>query len=469
MRHLLRMTAAQYEQLRAHVLPSDGREAVALALCGRAQHGDARVLVVREIHEIPHDACTVRQPDQLVWPTEVVRCLLPRVMREHLALVKVHGHPGGFADFSPTDDASDRELFSSIHGWADDGLPHGSVVLLPDGSSVARAVGSDGTFAPFDLVTVVGDDVRFFLPPERSGASPPFMRRNAQAFGRWTTDAFGKLKVAVVGISGTGQPVVEQLMRLGAGTLVLVDPDVVEEVNLNRLVHATLDDARCSLPKVEAAAREVGRAGLRTQVIAYQRNLKDPEVVRAVSACDLVFGCMDGAEGRHLLNRLATFYTLPYIDVGVRLEADGHGGVSQICGSTHWLRPGGSSLLSRGVIALENVQAEGLRRRAPGEYERLREEKYIKGVDVERPAVIAVNMLFSSLAVCELLARLHPYRDDGNAEHARVTISLTQMRFETAPDGPPCSVLSRHLGRGDVQPLLDDPELTEDAPCARPA
>jgi len=469
MKHLLRMTAKQYERLRAHVLPADGREAAALALCGRAQHGDARVLVVREIHEIPHDTCIVRRPDQLVWPTEIVRGLLPRVMREHLALVKVHGHPGGFADFSSTDDASDRELFGSIHGWADDGLPHGSMVLLPDGSNVARVVGGDGTFAPFDLLTVVGDDLRFFSPADTSGASRPFMRRNAQAFGRGTTDTIGKLQIAVVGTSGTGQPVVEQLMRLGAGTLVLIDPDVVEEVNLNRLPHATLDDARSSLPKVDATARAVRQARLGTRVIAYQRNLKDPEVVRAVSACDVVFGCMDGAEGRHLLNRLATFYTLPYIDVGVRLEADGHGGVSQICGSTHWLQPGGSSLLSRGVISLEAVRAEGLRRRAPEEYERLRKEKYIKGVDVERPAVIAVNTLFSSLAVCELLARLHPYRDDGNAESARVTISLTQARFETAPDGPPCSVLSRHLGRGDVEPLLDDPELTEDAPCARSA
>ncbi|MGZ3387313.1 MAG: ThiF family adenylyltransferase, partial [Isosphaeraceae bacterium] len=82
------------------------------------------------------------------------------------------------------------------------------------------------------------------------------------------------------------------------------------------------------------------------------------------------FGCMDGAEGRNLLNRLATFYCLPYFDVGVRLEADGHGGVSQVCGSVHYLQPGGSSLLSRGVIAAEDIEAEALRRTDPAEYER---------------------------------------------------------------------------------------------------
>lgn len=322
---------------------------------------------------------------------------------------------------------------------------------------------------PVDLVTILGDDLRLFSRHGSQRAAPPFMRRNAQAFGAATTEMLAKLRIAVIGVSGTGQPLAEQLMRLGVGELVLVDPDAVENVNLNRLPHATLGDAEDSLPKVDATARAIHRAGIGTRVVTMPRNLKDPEVVRAVSACDIVFGCMDGAEGRHLLNRLATFYILPYIDVGVRLEADGSGGIRQICGSVHWLQPGGSSLLSRGVISLEDVRAEGLLRRAPAEYASLRKEKYIKGVNEERPAVISVNTLFSSLAACELLARLHPYRDDENAEHARLTISLTQVRFESAADGAPCAVLARHVGRGNVTPLLEDPELSEETQCARSA
>ena len=49
----------------------------------------------------------------------------------------------------------------------------------------------------------------------------------------------------------------------------------------------------------------------------------------------MLFGCMDGFDGRQLLNRLATFYSIPYFDVGVRLVADGQGGVSHICGSVN--------------------------------------------------------------------------------------------------------------------------------------
>ncbi|MBI5511429.1 MAG: ThiF family adenylyltransferase [Deltaproteobacteria bacterium] len=461
MRRRLRMTADQHARLAAHVLAPDGCEAAAVLICGRGRGDDAEVLTVREVHPVPYEACPVREPDRLTWRTETIAPLVARAAKEGLAVVKAHGHPGGRRAFSPTDDAADRELFRSVHGWTDDGRPHGSLVVVPGGECIARFVDEAGAFAPVDLVTVVGDDLRLFWRDAVATGPPGFARRHAQAFGEGTADALRRLSVAVVGVSGTGGPVVEQLQRLGVGRLVLVDPDRVEELNLNRIPHATRDDALRKRPKVDVAAEAVRRTGLGTEVVTYARNLKDPEVVRAIATCDLVFGCMDGAEGRHLLNRLATFYVLPYIDVGVRLDADGRGGVSQICGSIHWLTPGGSSLLSRGVISLDEVAAEGLRRQSPAEYRRRREEKYIKGIREDRPAVVSVNTTFAGLAVTELLARLHPFRDDGNAPCARLTCTLSQVRFECAEDGPPCPVLARHVGRGDVVPLLLDPELSE--------
>lgn len=469
MKHLLRMTSGQHARIKRHVLPQDGREAAVMLLCGRGESRQGRLLVVREIHEIPYGACSVREPDQLTWSTASIRPLIERAMREHMAVVKVHGHPGGFPNFSATDDASDQELFRSVHGWTDDGLPHASMIVLPEGACIARLVDDLGAFWPIDLITVVGDELRFF---HRSGdvrEAVAFARRHEQAFGRATTALLRRLRIAVIGVSGLGQPLIEQLVRLGVGALLLIDPDRVEEVNLNRLPFATAEDARIRRLKVDVAADAISRTGLGTVVESLACNLKNAEAVRAVSTCDVAFGCMDGAEGRHLLNRLATFYTLPYIDAGVRLDADGRGGITQICGSAHWLQPGGSSLLSRGVISLEEVRAEGMRRQAPEEYARLKRERYIKGVVEDRPAVISVNTLFASMAVLELLARLHPYRDDENCNFARVSVSLTQARFETVGEGVPCRVLARHVGRGDVTPLLDDPELTEDESWTRSA
>jgi hypothetical protein len=265
----------------------------------------------------------------------------------------------------------------------------------------------------------------------------------------------------VIGCSGTGSPLIEQLVRLGIAKLVLVDPDVVEEKNLNRILHATIADALARRPKVEVMRRAFEETGLGCEVVPLQRNLVDPEVIRHVAECDILFGCMDGAEGRNLLNRVATFYCQPYFDVGVRLEADGVGGVSQVCGGVHYLQPGGSSLISRGVITPEDIEAEALRRTDPEEYERRFKVGYIRGIRENRPAVISVNMQFASMAVNEFLARLHPFRDDSNDGYAWTSTSLTQMHIYAKPDGDACVRLAKYVGRGDMKPLLDMPILSE--------
>jgi hypothetical protein len=257
-----------------------------------------------------------------------------------------------------------------------------------------------------------------------------------------------RLSVAVVGCSGTGSPVVEQLARLGVGRLVLVDPDVVEEKNLNRILHATTHDAALSRLKVEVLAEAVTAMGLGTKVEALAGNLIDPVSVRAVADCDVVFGCVDSVEARYLLNKIAVYYLLPYFDLGVRIEADATGGVDEICGSVHYVQPDGASLLSRQLLTMEAVRAEGTRRRNPDAYERLLKDKYISGAagPVGRPAVISVNMLLAALGVNELLARVHGYRDEPNSEYAVQTISLTQGAMYAEPEGGPCNILSRVVG-----------------------
>ncbi len=69
--------------------------------------------------------------------------------------------------------------------------------------------------------------------------------------------------------------------------------------------------------------------GLGTIVEAVTKNLYSPEAVIEISRCDVAFGCMDTAEGRHILNKIAAFYVVPYFDLGVHLAADGKGGIDE--------------------------------------------------------------------------------------------------------------------------------------------
>lgn len=476
----LRMTGDRYAQLRAHLFPGDGKEAVALALCGRAGSvpafgSDAPrvVLIIHEITLVPYDDCD-RQSDRVTWSTRALSPMLQKAARRGMGILKIHSHTSHYTEFSDTDDDSDRDLFDAVYNYVDGDLPHASAVMLPDGSIFGRLVGSDGAFSPIDSVSVVGHDWQlWYADAIQSGhtsehdaeeasapSTPAFAQRTAQAFGAGTVAKLGRLSIAVVGASGTGSPTIEMLARLGLGELVTADPEAVEDKNRNRILHSTRRDARLRKKKVDMLARAVRRMGLGTKVVPIPASLWDPGVVARIAQCDAVIGCVDSVDGRDLLNRVSTYYSIPYIDIGVLLDADGRGGIDQISGSVHYLFPGGSSLVSRGVFTPEDIRAAVLFRTEPGAYREQKAAKYIRGVAEERPAVISVNMLYASLGVTELLARLHGFRDDPNSGYARTQVSLTQCRLVAEPEGPPCPRLAAKVGRGDLTPLLDTPELS---------
>lgn len=461
MKTSLSLTADQLEQLKTHLFPGDGQEAVAIALCGRRVGDDTHRLLVREIVPVPYDYCSQRAPDRVTWPTDILVPLLQKAAKDNLGILKIHGHPEEFPQHSMVDNEADRRLFPSIYGWMDDDYPHASAIMLPSGRIVGRTVSPKGEFEPLSAVKVVGDDLHFWYVEDSNEDVPEFARRTAQTFGEATFAQIRKLKVGVVGCSGTGSWVIEQLGRYGVGTLVLVDPDCVEEKNLNR-INAKIQDAQCQALKVDVAQRNINSMGLGTEVITFSESLFNPKVVKAIADCDVVFGCMDSIDGRWLLNHLATYYILPYFDVGVKLVADGKGGIEQICGGVHYLQPGRSSLWSRGMFSLEQIRIAGIRRTDPSFYEEQKKLNYIVGLPEDnRPAVISVNMNYAALAVLEFLARLHPYRDEANSEYASYTISFSQARICTEPEQEPCPTLIKNVGRGDVTPLLNNPELSE--------
>ena len=454
----LRLTGEQHQILHSHLFPGDGKEAVALLLCGRRNGRERHIFTVQAAILIPHNACSVRAPDRIAWPTKFVDELLNEAHGREKAIIKIHSHAEGCRFFSRTDDRSDRELVSAIASLLGDGLPHASLIMLPSGEIFGRVLNIDGEPAcPLSSVTVVGDDLKIW-EDSPAGEPKPFAQRHAQAFGSGTTTRLSRISAAVVGCSGTGSIVVEQLARLGIGKLVLIDPEFIEEKNLNRIVNATRNDI--GKAKVDVLAGAIEKMGLGTAVLPLQRNLASREAILAAAECDVVFGCVDSVEGRHLLNRLATFYLVPYFDVGVRLDADGNGGIDAIAGAAHYLQPGRSSLLSRDVYTLKQLEAEEMKRTNPSLYEAQQRQGYLRGVEEDRPAVVSVNMLFAALCVNEFLARIHPYRNQSNAEYACVSGNLSETTVLPEPEGEACPLLKRHVGRADCTPLLDMPALS---------
>jgi hypothetical protein len=178
------------------------------------------------------------------------------------------------------------------------------------------------------------------------------------------------------------------------------------------------------------------------------------ETWRVAATADVVFGCTDSSEARLHLDRLCHQYVMPYIDVGVDLRADRQGGVSYTGMAVHYLRPGGDSLLARHGYRMETVEAESLRRTNPALYAERVRIRYIEGVEEDRPAVISINTQAASMAVNELLARLHGYRGGRPEDHASRYVNLIEEFQTSEPSGPPCPVMSPLCGLGDTTPPL---------------
>jgi len=213
----LSLSGDQHEHLKNFLFPSDGKEAVALLLCGR-RAGDRRErLVVREVQGIPYDQCSERTDTRVTWSPEYVAPMLDRAVDEELSVIKVHSHPSGGATFSATDDEGDARLLPMIRGWVEADIAHGSAVMLPDGVMFGRVLRSGEELEPIDCIAVAGDNLNFWYADSGGAGSPRFVTSQGQVFGEGTIEQMQRLSIAVVGASGTGSPVIEQLQLYARG------------------------------------------------------------------------------------------------------------------------------------------------------------------------------------------------------------------------------------------------------------
>jgi molybdopterin/thiamine biosynthesis adenylyltransferase len=134
-----------------------------------------------------------------------------------------------------------------------------------------------------------------------NGLLPARYQRNRNMFCLDDQLKFYRSKVTVIGCGGLGGYIIEELARLGVGTIVAVDPDVFEEHNMNRQLLATPDFL--GIKKVAAAARRVDRVNPAVELLpvglAFSRDngkqiLEDSQV--AVDALDSIAVRLELAE-----------------------------------------------------------------------------------------------------------------------------------------------------------------------------
>jgi molybdopterin-synthase adenylyltransferase len=120
-------------------------------------------------------------------------------------------------------------------------------------------------------------------------------------------------RVAIVGCGATGSALASLLARSGVGTLRIIDRDYVEPSNLQRQALFDESDARESLPKAIAAARQIARFNSQIVVEPHAADLIPANVDSLLAGCDLILDGTDNFETRYLINDYAMKNSVAWI------------------------------------------------------------------------------------------------------------------------------------------------------------
>ncbi|MGB3278884.1 MAG: HesA/MoeB/ThiF family protein [Pseudorhodobacter sp.] len=121
-------------------------------------------------------------------------------------------------------------------------------------------------------------------------------------------------RVLVIGAGGLGSPALLYLAASGVGCIGVIDPDVVENSNLQRqVIHS---DDRIGLPKVRSAVVAMAALNPFLDLRAYERRL-DAECGDLIAEHDLILDGTDNFDTRYLVNRLAVAAGKPLIAAAI--------------------------------------------------------------------------------------------------------------------------------------------------------
>ncbi|MGB8010088.1 MAG: ThiF family adenylyltransferase [Terriglobales bacterium] len=120
-------------------------------------------------------------------------------------------------------------------------------------------------------------------------------------------------RVVIVGCGATGSALASLLARSGVGTLRILDRDYVEPSNLQRQTLFDENDARESVPKAIAAARQIARFNSQIVVEPHVADLIPANADSLLGGCDLILDGTDNFETRYLVNDYAVKNSVPWI------------------------------------------------------------------------------------------------------------------------------------------------------------
>lgn len=139
----------------------------------------------------------------------------------------------------------------------------------------------------------------------------PRYARNVPALTRDECALLGRKRVLVVGCGGLGGHIIDQLSRIGIGSIRVVDGDVFEETNLNRQLLSNVH--LLGISKAKAAADHIADVNPDVAVEAEEDFLTEANAPALIAGCDIVMDALDNVQSRKILASACSEAGIPYV------------------------------------------------------------------------------------------------------------------------------------------------------------
>lgn len=429
------------DTVKGALLPSDV-ERCAVLFANQVTRSDGLVrLLVREFELATEADYNTQGPQHAELSPAFVARVTKRAKLQKQSLIFVHSHPGSHPPyFSMIDDRGEGHLAAFLGHRHPDNI-HAALVISTGGLRSRQL----GKTEEIRIVSLGERRLVHFDPEKPIETSSELYDRQVRAFGAAGQHAISRLQVAIVGLGGTGSLIAQQLVHLGIRKFILIDPDVIETTNLNRVVGATTSDVGIS--KVDVAARYINSFAPDAKVTRVVGDIIKARFAQLLFDADVIFGCTDSHGSRSILQQVSYQYLIPCIDIGTTITTN-DGTVTGIFGRVQMLSPGHACLSCSGLLNPEEV-----RRDMMSAFER-KSDPYIQGAHEPAPAVISLNATSVSLAVTMLMGFVTDVPVQARyLIYNAMTSTLRSVRSTPKPD---CYICSRvgALARGDGQRLF---------------
>lgn len=308
------------DKLTKHLIRNDQQEDLCFALYSIAK-GKTRITGI--VNEIVLPEATDRNlHGNVSFNSQYFDKITRLSLQENKGIVFIHSHPmAGWQGMSRDDEATEKMLAPRVK----------AITNLP---LIGMTIGRNGDWSArfwnkvmpkiykcdwCESVRIVGEkfSVTFndnLLKPIRF--QEEFVRTTS-AWGEHKQAQLSRIKIGIVGIGSVGSQIAESLIRTGIQNIYLIDFDLIQKKNLDRL--HSLNKKNVGYLKSDTYARILtdNRLFQSQSIISCSFSIVEKEGFETALDCDVVFCCVDKPWPRFILNCISYAYLIPVIDGGI--------------------------------------------------------------------------------------------------------------------------------------------------------